>query len=152
MIYRTPLLLLNCSLKFLSLFYYPITIIVQKFVKRVDPYLNNSCVDDGKAGVDTRTIYTEKYYVNYSTQARLKYLKYAYIYTLKSPVPLQSTFILLQRRTTIFYLTTNNHDKAKIKKTHQERSLAKTIKKLRVSRRLPELQSSNCSFQAVESS
>lgn len=69
MIYRTLLLLLNCSLKFLSLFYYPITIIVQKFVKRVDPYLNNSCVDDGKAGVDTRTIYTEKYYVNYSTQA-----------------------------------------------------------------------------------
>lgn len=132
MIYRTPLLLLNCSLKFLSLFYYPITIIVQKFVKRVDPYLNNSCVDDGKAGVNTRTIYTEKYYVNYSTQARLKYLKYAYIYTLKSPVPLQSTFILLQRRTTIFYLTTNNHDKVKIKKNkkHQERSLAKTIKKL----------------------
>lgn len=136
MIYRTPLLLLNCSLTFLSLFYYyrlfTITIIVQKFVKRVDPYLNNSCVDDGKAGVDTRTIYTEKYYVNYSTQARLKYLKYAYIYTLKSPVPLQSTFILLQRRTTIFYLTTNNHDKVKIKKNkkHQERSLAKTIKKL----------------------
>ncbi|PFX30949.1 Amiloride-sensitive sodium channel subunit gamma-2 [Stylophora pistillata] len=48
--------------------------IKRKFVKRVDPYLNNSCVDEGRTGMDTRTIYTEKYYVNYSTQARLKYL------------------------------------------------------------------------------
>ncbi|XP_078379821.1 acid-sensing ion channel 2-like isoform X1 [Oculina patagonica] len=41
----------------------------KRYIQRVDPYLNNSCLDENKAGNDTYDIYGEKYHVNYSCQA-----------------------------------------------------------------------------------
>lgn len=42
--------------------------IKKRYIQRVDPYLNNSCIDENKAKYRT-DIYKEKYHVNYSCQA-----------------------------------------------------------------------------------
>ena len=42
----------------------------QRYIKRVDPHLNNSCLDETRSAYDSHMdIYGQKYHVNYSCQA-----------------------------------------------------------------------------------
>ncbi|KAJ7385276.1 hypothetical protein OS493_016347 [Desmophyllum pertusum] len=41
----------------------------KRYIKRVDPYLNNSCVDENRTEMETHNIYRDKYHMNYSFQA-----------------------------------------------------------------------------------
>lgn len=48
----------------------------QRYIKRVDPYLNDSCIDENREGHEIHSnIYSEKYHVNYSCQVGSCYFR-----------------------------------------------------------------------------
>lgn len=56
-----------------------ILLLAQRFIKRVDPYKNDSCFDEKKLEQKAYSnIYSEKYHVKYSCEVRLSF-KFSWI-------------------------------------------------------------------------
>lgn len=55
----------------------------QRYIKRVDPHLNNSCLDETRSAYDSHMdIYCQKYHVNYSCQASSDLLCHTFTFNL----------------------------------------------------------------------